>query len=152
MTYGIQRFNAAFTRAPQQSLSWVESTQFLVLIHIPLRSILILSSHLHLGLLKGPIKLLKALLPSSGLAKWTAHLNLIDWITLISVNRLYKMTWQAQRFILWTITCLSHMGKAISLSGPVARMDSSRGQISLNLYVFLSWALHKSPYFSIKRI
>ena len=47
-----------------------------------------MSSHLHLGLLKGlfpvglPVKILKALLPSSILATCRAHLNLLDLITL----------------------------------------------------------------------
>ena len=52
MVYGTRRINAPFTRAPQQSLSSAESTQFLVLIPIYLRSILIWSSHLRLGLSK----------------------------------------------------------------------------------------------------
>ena len=52
-------------------LSWAESTQFLVLTPISLRSILILSSHQPLELFKSlfpvglPVKLLKELLPSS---------------------------------------------------------------------------------------
>ena len=52
------------------------------------RSILILSSHLRLGLPKGlfpvglPVKILKALLPSSILATCPAHLSLLDLITL----------------------------------------------------------------------
>ena len=51
-------------------------------------SILILSPHLRLGLLKGlfhvgvPIKILKALLHSSTLATWPTHLNLLDVIIL----------------------------------------------------------------------
>ena len=54
---------------------------------ISLRFILILSSHLCLGLPKSlfpvgvPVKILKALLPSSILAIWPAHLNLPDLIT-----------------------------------------------------------------------
>ena len=57
MAYGTRRFIAAFTRALQQSLSSAESTQFLVLLglHISLKSILILSSHLRLELSKGLI-------------------------------------------------------------------------------------------------
>ena len=64
MAYGTRRFNAAFTRALQYSLSWAKSTQFFLLIPICLRSILILSSHLFFpaGL---PVNILKALLPSS---------------------------------------------------------------------------------------
>ena len=50
--YGTRRFNAVFTRAFQLSISCAESTQFLVLIPIFLRSILKLSSHLRLGLPK----------------------------------------------------------------------------------------------------
>ena len=50
--YATRRFNTAFTRSLQQSLSWGESTQFLVSILISLRSILILPYHLSLGLLK----------------------------------------------------------------------------------------------------
>ena len=41
MAYETQRFNDTFTRILQQSLSWAETTQFLVLIPIYLRSILI---------------------------------------------------------------------------------------------------------------
>ena len=68
MAYGTRRFNVVLKRAPQQCLSWADSTQFLVFIPISLRSILILSSHLPLGLPKGifpvsfPINILKALL------------------------------------------------------------------------------------------
>ena len=71
MAYGTRRFNAAFTRALQKFLSWAESTRFPALIPISSRSILILSSHLRLDLPKGlfpvglPVKILKALLPSS---------------------------------------------------------------------------------------
>ena len=53
MAYVTRRFNVAFTRALQLSLSPAESIQFLVLIPISSRSILTLSSHLRLGLPKG---------------------------------------------------------------------------------------------------
>ena len=58
------------------------------LVPISLMSILILSSHLRLGLPKGlfPVglraKILKVLLPSSILTACPAHLNLLDLITL----------------------------------------------------------------------
>ena len=64
MVHGPRSFNAAFTRA--------ESTKFLVVVPISLMTILMLSSHLRLGLPKGPVGLpvtiLKALLTSSILA------------------------------------------------------------------------------------
>ena len=52
MVYGTQRFNATFTRALHEPLTLTESTQFLVLKPISLESILIMSSHLCLGLAK----------------------------------------------------------------------------------------------------
>ena len=52
MAYRTRRFNPAFTRAVQYSQSRSESSQFLVLIPISWRSILILFSHLRLGVLQ----------------------------------------------------------------------------------------------------
>ena len=78
----------------------------LVLIPIPLWFILILSSHPHLGLHKGifPVgvsdKILKALLPPFILATWSAHLNLLDLITLTILGEWYK---------LWSSSFWSHL-------------------------------------------
>ena len=89
VAYGTRRFNAAFTTTLQYSLSLAESLQLLVSIPISLRSILILSSQLLIGLPKGlflislVVKIFKILIPSSILATWTAHLNPPDLITLI---------------------------------------------------------------------
>jgi hypothetical protein len=97
MAYGKRRFNGAFAKALQESPSGAESTQFLILIPISLRSILILFSHLRLGLPKDlfsvhiPVKSLKVLLSSSILATWPAHLNLLDLITLSILGEWYKL-------------------------------------------------------------
>ena len=62
-----------------------------------LRSILILSSHLHLGLPTGlfpagvSVKILETLLSSSILATWSPHLNLLYLITLIVVFTYYTV-------------------------------------------------------------
>ena len=80
MPLGIQRFNATFTRALQKSLFWVEPAHFVVLTPISLRSSLLLSSYVRLGLPKSlfpvglPVRILKALLPSSNLVTYTATL------------------------------------------------------------------------------
>ena len=66
------------------------------LIPISLRSILILSFHLHLGLPEGlfpvglPAKILKGLLHTSILATCPAHLNVLDLITLTILGGRYK--------------------------------------------------------------
>ena len=51
--YGIWRFINAFTSAHQLSLSWASSIQSIPPHHTSWRSILILSSHLYLGLPSG---------------------------------------------------------------------------------------------------
>ena len=61
-----------------------------------LRSILILSSHLHLGLPKGLFpagkqQILKSLLPSSILTTWPIYINLLDLITLNMLGKRYKL-------------------------------------------------------------
>ena len=67
------------------------------LIPISSRSILILSSHLRLGLPKGlfpvglPVKILKALLLSSILATCSANLKLLDLINLTIIGERYKL-------------------------------------------------------------
>ena len=84
MAYGTQMFNATFTKSLQLSLSWAESTQLPALILISLRSIIILITHLRLGLPKGlfpvglPVKILKALLTFLHSGYMPAHLNLLD--------------------------------------------------------------------------
>ena len=68
-----------------------------LLIPINLRSILILFSHLCLGLPKGlfpvglPVKILKAFLSSSILATCPAHRNLLHLITLTILGERYKL-------------------------------------------------------------
>ena len=96
----------------------LQTAQFLVLIPISLRSILILSSHLRLALPKGifpvgvPVKILKTLLPSSILPTWSAYPNLLDliryhdyimWtIQTIVLNQIYKQI-QTYYLFLWKL-------------------------------------------------
>jgi len=78
---------------------------FYYLLPISLKPIQILSSHLCLGLPKVlfpvglSVKILKALLPSSLLGTWHAHLNLLDLITLTMLAKRYK-PWSSS---LWSL-------------------------------------------------
>ena len=85
IAYGTRRFNAAFT--------WAELTQFFVWRPISLRSYLILSSHLRLGLPKGlfPVGLTDKILKTLLHAICPAHLNLPALITLTILGERYKL-------------------------------------------------------------
>jgi hypothetical protein len=91
MAYGTRRFNVAFTRCLQLSLSWAESTQLPTMIPISSRSILILSSHLRLGV-GLPVTILEALLPYSILATCPTHLIFLDLITLTILGERWKLS------------------------------------------------------------
>ena len=56
MAYWIGRFSDVYTKVFHSTLSWAESTQFLVLTRISLRPIVQLSSHLGLGLFPEGLK------------------------------------------------------------------------------------------------
>ena len=95
------------TRALQYSLSEPNQSS------VSLRSILILSSLLRLGLPKRffpvslPVEILKALLPSAILVTWPANLNLLDFVTLTVFSKHYKLwissMWFPQKSPFWTM-------------------------------------------------
>ena len=103
------------------SLFWAESSQFLKLITISLRSFLAKSFHLRLAIHKGlflvglPVKILKALLTSSILATRPAHLKLLDLITLTILGERYK-PWSSSLWGLLHSPISSLLGPNIRLS------------------------------------
>ena len=94
--YGNRRFINPFTSVRHLSLSWASSVQSMPPHPTSWRSILILSSHLGLGLLSGffpsgfPTKTLHTLLLSSIHAKCPAHLIFLDLVTRKILDERYR--------------------------------------------------------------
>jgi hypothetical protein len=95
--YGTRRFITVFTRALHWSLSWARSIQYIPSHPISPRSILILSTHLHLDLPSGllrscfPTNILYAFLLVPIRATCTAHLILLDVIILTILGEERKL-------------------------------------------------------------
>jgi len=94
--YGTRRFITAFTSARHLHLYWASSIQSIPLHPNSRRSILIFSSHLHLGLPVGffssdvPTKTLYTPLLSPIRATCSAHLILLDFITRTILGEGYR--------------------------------------------------------------
>ena len=94
--YGTRRFVTALTSVRQLSLSWASPIHSIYPHPTSWRSVLILSTHLRLGLLIGllpsdfPTKTLYAPLSSPIRATCPAHLILLNFITLTILGEEYK--------------------------------------------------------------
>ena len=97
MFYGTRKFNITPQALSYNFYSEMHLIQFLVLIPISLRGILILFSHLCQGLRKVlfpvglPFRISNVHLPSSILTTWPAYHNLLHLITLTILGERYKL-------------------------------------------------------------
>ena len=120
--YGTRKFITAITSARHLSLSWVSSIQPITLHPTSWRSILILSSHLRLGLPSGlfppgfPTKTLYTPLPSPMRATCPAPLILLDFITRTILGEEYRISSSSLCIFLHSPVTSSILGPNILLN------------------------------------
>ena len=136
-SYRILKFITTFTRAHHLSLFWVVSIQYMP--HpTSWRSILILSSHLSLGLSSCffpssfPTKTLYLPLPSPIPATYPAHLILLDFITRKIFGEQYRSLSSSLCSVLYSFVTSSLLGPNILLNTLFSNTLNLRSSLSVS--------------------
>ena len=122
---------------------------------IYLRPNMILSFHQRLGLPKGlfptgvPAKMLKALLPSSILATWPAHLSLLDLITPTILGERYKQ-WSSSLWSFLYSPFSSLLGPNIPLSVLFSNTLSLRSSLKIRDHVSQPYRTTGNRFFNTR--
>jgi hypothetical protein len=138
--YWTRRFITAFTSARHLSLSWTSPIQSIPPHLTSWRSILILSSHLRLGLPSGlfptgfPTQTLYTPLPSPIRATCPAHLILFDLITRTILSEEYR---SSSSLLWWMYKYLGHINNV--------QTKSMSPNFALKTAVYMTWR-HAKPY------
>ena len=135
--YGTRRFITTFTSDRHLSLSWASLIQSMPPHPTSWRSILILSSHLSLGLPSGlfpsgfPIKTLYMSLPSPIRATCPAHLILLDFITRTILGEEYRSLSSSLCNFLYSPVTSPLLGPNILLNALLSNTLSLRSSLNV---------------------
>ena len=139
--HGTRRFITALTSVRHLSLSWASPIQFIYPHTTSWRSILILSTHLRLGLPSGflptgfPTKTLYTPLSSPIRATCPAHHILLDFITRTILGEEY-------RSLSSSLCNLLHSPVTSSLLGPLGYNFFSSHQSRMSAHMFLDYVIY----------
>ena len=153
LVYWNRRFIAAFTTALRLSLSWARSIHYTTSTVFSWKSILLLSSQLHLGLPSGlfpsgfTTRIMYPLLLFPIRATWPAHLTLLDLITVIICSEQYRFWSSSLCSLLQSPVALSLWSVHFSSKSKIWLLGTALNQGELSYLAPLGSENISAPYF-----